>query len=350
MSIIFKLINKNIPLAPFFPHRGGYAKGELVLFILFCCLTFALNSQSITQLELKFQNLNQLLDKEQAIYDSLNTFHNNMISVIDKEKQKDESEKENIINLLASTVVISNQVKEQQIKIDKIEDELEAIKKTLSKKYATVIDSLKTLENSSEYSGDKEFLKFQILNSIEKRLLVAPKIYSLSFDPKKLIQYKTSAKMDTLEQKIYREYLSNALVEVDIQSQQLALLKDEIEEVVHLQNETYDFIEDIDSEMLFNPALQTSKTSTRNDNVYLGGNPNRIDDEISNIFSQANSYLHIFNLLKTSTNIDAQSSWLTPTDTIPANLTFKQYLDLLEDIDKMLQDYRTVLEHKLESH
>ena len=146
------------------------------------------------------------------------------------------------------------------------------------------------------------------------------------------------------------EYLISALDEVNYQSQQLTLLKDEIEEVVSLQDEAYDFIEDVNSEIIFNPALQSSPILEKNDGVYLGGVPNRLDDEFSNIYSQANSYLHIFNQLKTATNIDIQSSWQTPTDTIPANLTFQQYLELLENVDKMLIDYKSILEHKLDSN
>ena len=341
MNIYPKGKGKNIPLTPF--H-----KRELAVFILFCCLTITLNGQSLAQLELKFLNINQLLNTELAKYDSLNSLHNNMISVIDKEKQKDEADNEKITNMLASTVVISNQVKEQQIKIDRIENDLESIKKTLDAKYATIIDSLKTLENSSEYSGNKEFLKSQILYYIEKRLLVAPKIYSLSFDAQKLIQYKSSSKGDTLEQKIYKEYLSNALSEVNTQAEQLTLLKDEIEEIVFLQNETFDFIEDIDSDIPFNPVIQSSEKSAGDENVFLGGDPRVSDNQSSKIYFQANSYLHIFNQLKTSSEVDVQSPWQTPTDTIPANLTFQQYLNLLVEVDKMLQDYKIILKHKLE--
>ena len=179
---------------------------------------------------------------------------------------------------------------------------------------------------------------------------MAPKIYSLSFDAQKLIQYKSSSKGDTLEQKIYEEYLNNALTEIDTQVEQLALLKDEIQQIIFLQTEAFEFIEDIDSDIQFNPILSSSDKSARNENVFLGGDPYAMDDVPSNLYLQANSYLHIFNQLKTSTTIDAQSPWQTPTDTIPANLSFQQYLDLLEEVDKMLQDYRSVLEHKLESN
>jgi len=319
-------------------------------FILFFLSCFTAFSQSLTDLELKYQNINHVMEKEQAKFDSLNLVHNNMVSVIDKEKQKEKPDKIKITNLLASTIVTSNQVKEQQIKLDKIEIELESVKKNLDTKYAAIIDSLKNLEKLKDSSVDKELLKSQKLEYIERRLKVAPRIYSLSFNPHKLIQYKSSSKSDTLEQKIYEEYLSNALSEVDTQMVQLALLKNEIEEIVLLQNEAFEFIEDIDSDIPFNPAIQSSEKSARDENVFLGGEPNILDNRTSDIYFQANSYLHILNQLKTSTDIDVQSPWQTPTDTIPANLTFQQYLNLLVEVDKMLQDYRIILEHKLETN
>jgi hypothetical protein len=342
MNISNKIQKINISRTPFI-------KSGFLVVVLICLFSVSLYGQSLSQIELNYQNLTQEIQMEQTQLDSLNTVYNNMVLVIDKEKQRGKPDKTKITNLLASTVVISNKVKEQQIKLEKIENDLESLKKSLDKKYATKIDSIKKLQNSDNYTGDKEFLKSQILKYIEKRLNVAPIIYSLSFDPRRLIQHTPSSKNDSLEQKFFKEYLSNALYEVETQSTQLALLKNEIEEIVYLQNEAKSFMEDIDSEILFNPSLQSSEKSARSANVYFGGDPNAMDEISANVFFQANSYLHIFNQLKTSTTVDIQSAWQTPTDTIPANLTFQQYLDLLTEVDKMLQDYKLLLEHKLES-
>ncbi len=338
-----KLVVKNIPLNRFF-------KSEFMIYIFLCLISVSLYGQSLSQLELNFQNLKYSLKMEQAKLDSLNTVHNNMISDIYNEKKNEYADEDKISEMLASAVVVSNQIRKEQIELGKIESKFEDLKKNLDIQYTTKIDSINILKNSTTNLSEEELLKSEKIKYIEKRMIVAAKIYSLSFDPQKLIQYKPSALNDTLEKKIYGEYLGNALEEVEKQSQQLALLKNEIEEVVNLQTESSDFIEDVDSEMMFNPALQSSQLSARNEGVYLGGDPNRLDNQISNIYSQANSYLNILNQLKTSTTINAPSQWQTPTDTIPANLTFQQYLNLLEDVDKMLKDYRTILEHKLESN
>lgn len=321
-----------------------------LIFVYICFVTISLYGQSISQMELNYQKISQKFLKEQSTLDSLNTTHLKMISKIEIEKHKELLDENKIKEMLASAVVVSNQIKEQQIILDKIEIEIENLKTILERRYAVKIDSLKHLESSSSNIIDLEFLKAQKLKYIEKRLMIAPKIYLLSFDPKKLLQFKNNSEEDSLLKNIYLEYLNHALEEVNHQSHQLAFLIDEIEEVLSLHNEVYDFIEDVDSEIMFNPALQTSSTLEKNESVYLGGDPIRTDDEFSNIYSQANSYLHIFNQLKPTTNIDIQSPWKTPTDTIPANLTFQQYLELLENVDKMLQDYKTILEHKLESH
>jgi len=327
-----------------------FDKLKHLTYFLFFCGSVTMWGQKLVQVELNYQKLIENVQTELAKLDSLNTVHNKMILIIDNAKQKESANENKIKKMLASAVVVSNQIKDHQNNLEKIETDLEELKVNLYKIYTVRIDSLNNLENSNTNSSDKETLKSLKLKYIEKRLIVAPKIYSLSFDPKKLIQFKQTSGEDLLIGKIYLEYLNNALGEVNQQSQQLALLKSEIEEVVNLQIETNDFIEDVDSEIMFNPALQTSPTLEKNDGVYFGGTPNRIDNELSNIYTQANSYLHIFNQLKTSTNIEIQSPWQTPIDTIPANLSFQQYLDLLENVDKMLKDYRTILEHKLESN
>ena len=334
-------VGENIPLTPF-------NKGELLVFLIICFLTLSINAQSLSNLELNYQIHIQQLQTEQKTLDSLNTVHNTKIAAIEKEKNLENKNK--IADMLAEAVVVSNLIKEQQEKIDTTETKLDQIKKKLNQAYTEKIDSLKILKASKSYFSNREQLQSQIMTLIEKRLHVAPRIHTLSFNPQKLIQYRPSQSRDSLQQNIYKEYLTNALKETEEQSQQLALLIEEIEDIVNLQNETKDFIEDVNSEIMFNPAFQSTQQVEKNDNVFLGGTSNRLDEDISNIYSQANSYLYIFNQLRTTTTIDAQSSWKTPTDTIPANLTFNQYLNLLKDIDKMLQDYHTLLQHKMESN
>jgi hypothetical protein len=340
MKTILKFIERHRLLSPF-------SNQKFIGLTILCLLSFSLLGQSFLQLELNYQNLAQTLQKEQTKLDSLNSVYKKMVSTIDKEKQKVAADKNTITTMLAEAVVVSNDLKTQQNKVDIIENELESVKKTLNTTYAAKIDSIELLEKSNSYTGDLVNLRSLKMQYIEKRLLVSPKIYSLSFDPQKLIQYNPAGSYDSLEQKIYLEYLTNALKEINNQSQQLAILKNEIEEVIYLQNETADFIDDVNSEMMFNPALQSTQTTEKSAAVFSGGYSNRLDEDVSNIYSQANSYLNIFNQLKTITAMDEESLWQTPTDTIPANFTFQQYLNLLQDVDKMLQDYRVLLVHKL---
>lgn len=318
----------------------------LVLFFY----TFSLLGQNLLQLELMYQNKIQEIQIKQTKLDSLNSIYYKMIDSIDKEKQKDSSNENAITRMLAEAVVVSNQVDKQQIILDENANELEMIKKYLDLKYAIKIDSLEALEKENSKVINIETIKSQKMEYIEKRMLVAPKIYSLSFDPQKLIQYNIENSQDSIEQKIYTEYLTNALKEIEKQSQQITVLKSEIQEIVTLQNETADFIEDAESEIMFNPAIQSTQSLEKSSDQFFGGITNRASSEADKLYSQANSYLHIFNQLKTSTNISTSSPWEIPTDTIPANLSFQQYLNLLENLDKMLQDYRVLLEHKLESN
>ena len=276
-------------------RNNNYCSHFIKLVLPFLTFFFIVNyhifGQSLSQMELNYQNISQDFFKEQEMLDSLNSIHNKMIAAIEKEKQKESANLNKTKELMAEAVVVSNQIKAQQFIIEKIEFDLEELKKSLDRKYAVKIDSLKNLENSNSNSIDKETIKFRKLKYIEKRLIVAPKIYSLTFDPKKLLQFKQISGEDSLISKIYGEYLNNALSEVNQQSKQLALLKNEIEEVVNLQNEAYDFIEDIDSEILFNPAQQSSGKSARNAAVFFGGDPYASDEISANINFQAKRHL-----------------------------------------------------------
>ena len=65
---------------------------------------------------------------------------------------------------MASSVVISNEVDEQQKKVDNLNDNMDSMKKRLVSKYSVIIDSLNTILQKDENIKDKE--RLNLMNSI----------------------------------------------------------------------------------------------------------------------------------------------------------------------------------------
>ena len=79
------------------------------------------------------------------------------------------------------------------------------MKEQLNRIYIVKIDSLEALKKSGKEDGDK--LNDEILSFTGKRLLVAPRILSSSFNPDKVLRIDLSKTGDPKEKALYKEYL-----------------------------------------------------------------------------------------------------------------------------------------------
>ncbi len=301
-------------------------------------------AQNLPQMESDFKKLDQLYQREQIRLDSLTAQLKNKAKKINQEKNKKEIDKDNITDLMAKTITLTNKIRTRQDLVTNIEKKIEETKKILDAKYESIIDSLNNLKLAQQ-SPEVDAL---ILEFTQKRLLVSPRIYSLSLDPQKILQIDISASEDSIEKAIYEEYLINALSEVDSQLIQLKNSKEEIQQIVYLQQKANDFIDDIDTDFPASSFAQKENKAIKNV-VTFGGDPEISFDQSSRISTKAHSYGYLLSQLKRFPNSDIQSTWQTPLDSIPANLTFQQYDQLLMEVEKRLEEYRFVLRYKLDN-
>lgn len=303
-------------------------------------------AQNIDVLEKEFHRLNQSIQNEKLKLDSLNNSLTKKAVLINQEKSKKDADKEKITSIMANTITLSNQVKAQQKKLSDIENELNQIKRILDQKYALKIDSLQNVYNSEENIELKSNLENIILKYIRKRLTVAPKIYTLSFDPQKILDIEMAG-ADSVELAIYNEYLSNALSEVDSQRVQINNVYDEIQQIIYLQKKADQFMDDVDSEFQFRSLAQTNAQKSNNEITY-GSNDFLSEDRTKNISIQAHTYGSLLKQLEDFPTSKVQSTWTTPLDSIPGKISYQQYSNLLKEIEKRLDEYRLLLIHKLE--
>ncbi len=175
--------------------------------IILLVLSIAI-AQNVAELEQKRTQLfKQMIEtqKEIAVTDSqLNT----ITTKIDKEKTKKNPDKGILEEWMAKGLHVSKQQLEQNQKLDSLQNELNKLDERLDYAYAAKIDSLEKLKQSSNSASAKE-LNEKILKLTEKRLIVAPKMKALNFDPQKIQQIQLDETSDSLTQIILMDYLEN---------------------------------------------------------------------------------------------------------------------------------------------
>lgn len=305
----------------------------LVLFHSKCL--FAQNS-----LEHKYANETIELNIENTKLDSLNNILQKRVSVIENEKNKANRNTNRITTLLASTASLTNKIDSLRKNIYHLSNKIDLTKKVLYNFYTSKIDSLNNISNSSK-SANVEKIKL-----IEKRLLVSPKINVLSFSPQSVLNLEPSK--DSIKQKIYNEYLNEASDEVEKKMIEIKGLKKEISNIIQLNEETKEFLEDINFDNNFavysNPNVTqsnleytsdfTDKAASVNDNSGL----NTVNTQSKNF----SDILFQFGLSETYN----PAAYLNSNDN-SAVTNLKDFNSLIETVEKQLKDYKVIISNKL---
>ena len=338
-----KYFNRIIKMNSIFEFK--MALHLLVVVLLVISSTFNLSkAQSVDKLENELNGLKETYTDETALLDSLKQMLNKRAKEIDSAKKLDNADEDNIKQLMAATVLIADRIDKQQKKVNGIEKEIEIIKKKLDEKYTKEIDSLYALEASDNYKGNRDDLHNRILHLTEKKVIVAPKIYSLSFNPEKILKLNpTNAK--TLEEKnIYVEYLKEALAEVDKHLERVKKLNDEAAQIITLQEKATEFLEDTE----FDTDIRTSNLSSSNSRTAGGESPVDVLSE-TRLAPQVQSFTLLLRQLNLSPTSDIESSKDFSLDSLRTDLTLEEYKNLLNEVEKGLSDYKLILSNKIET-
>ena len=317
-------------------------------------LCFSLQAVTIAQTVPELEKNMSLLQREwievKGELDSLTVIYDDQTGIVDKEKKRTKPDKDKIAKLMSQALTVSDQLDSKREQLSNLDANINVIKKQLDKRYSHQIDSLQTLINSKKFTGNKENLESQILKLSEKRLLVSPTVKRLSFDPQRILQIQPNQYKDSLETAIYSDYLNNALKEIDTHLNEVKNTRKEFEEIITLQEKTSSFLEDVaedQSEGIFlaaeNQAQLSSQTSQFDPTN--GGEFSSRDKGI--LYGQFQSYLAILQQLNRNNQIQQQYSWHSPVDSSSVTLTMKEYLQLLNDVEKELSSYKKIVQNKL---
>lgn len=318
---------------------------KFILIFLFFAWNKICYAQPVSSLEAKTWELNFQLKSEYQKLDSLKTIYDERTREIDLQKKKTGTDQNTIKKMMAATAGLSNKIEEQQKKISLLENDLEKVKVTLEKKYSTVIDSLKELKNSNRYSGNKDDLEKEILTVTEKKILVSPRIGSLSYNPERIILLEPGNARSNEERKIYSEYLNEALRETETKLQKIQNINSEVKQIVLLQKKTKKFIEDVEfGSALSRSTLAVSGKENSREATYpnTGGNLGESKDII-----QVSTYLYLLSQLDYKMQTDVKSRGSYSFDSKDKNLSFQEYSELLSEVEKRLADYRLILKNKI---
>ncbi len=298
--------------------------------------------QTLNDVEKKYETLKNNLVKEKLVLDSLYRSLEERAKLINKEKEKSKPDQDKIYELMAGSVTISNSIEVRQNKILQLEKTLEETSQKLNYHYTIIIDSLKALKQTVPATVDVKDIDEQILTTIEKRLLITPRIKQLSFIPEKILEIDLNKTKDTLQRKIYTEYLTNALNEVNTLINQVDETSREITQIIALQEKASKFLDDVEFESRIKPAGTTSTMSAPTDaSIRLSG------EKGSEFDAQLQSYVSLNNQLNFRRSplihTTGEKSFKFSTNQV----SLKDYLELLKELKKGLSDYRSILTDKL---
>lgn len=319
----------------------------ILIIMLYCSKTEA---QNLKTLEIKYDSLNVIFQQQQTKLDSLNQNLKARVQQINDEKSKQNPNKDKITRLMASSVTISNKVDLQQKTVDKIEVEIELVKKPLNEKYSLVIDSLNSLLKIDKKNTDKDKIRSEIVLYTEKKLKVAPKISLLSFHPEKILEINLNNISNPSERKMYGEYLQKALAEINNRLENVDNQSKEVEQIIELKKKTKRFLEETEFESNVRPQSLTYKTTPNyTDNQGYGSSPTDLIGSKGNASytAQAISYSFLLNQLNINRTPESKIKWDTFFEGKNSNISVEEYGQLLKDVKKRLDEYKLVLVHKL---
>lgn len=305
------------------------------------CITFDLLSQSLTELEGRYENLRNDVQRKGAVLDSLKNILENRAHQIEVEKQKQNPDNDKIVNLMAGSVSLSNLINQKQDKLEETTKNFDRIMKNLDDKYSIFIDSLKQLRKSDWENLKK--LDSEILSYTEKRLFISPQVELLSFNPSKLLKIDLNKAKSAEEKASLREYLSSALNEVNNLLIEINSQSKEADDAISLQKKTSKFLSETEfdrDERLQNFSKQTMGRID-DGSPLTGGTKENLSDQL-------NSYLLLLdqiNIFDKSEKMNSQKFFIK---TNKPNLSLKEYSNLLKEVSQKLNDYKFILNSKLE--
>ncbi len=299
-----------------------------------------LMAQTLGDLEKQYDNVLLKIINEKTRIDSLNTILNFRVEQIEKEKDKSKVDEARIKEIMAQTVLITNQISQVDNKLRVMEKELSDIGRILEEKYTRIIDSLNNALKQKKTNSSVEEINALLLSTHQKKIIVSPYPKGLSFQPGKILFINLSETNDSVKKTIYIDYLKQTLVEVDDLLNDIQSKQKELKQINRLENLTKKFL----SEAEFESGIKTIGTIGSVLHSQTGVELS-LSDVRSAISTQSLSYFSIINQLSVLEPFGGKTNrWQKEAG---KTLSTRDYLNLLEDLQSILSKYRSMIVDKI---
>jgi hypothetical protein len=217
--------------------------------------------------------------------------------------------------------------------INKLDLEIKVTRNQLYHIYSHKMDSLEGLLKTKPVVAIKDKLEKELSDLNLKRIDVSPVINQFTFDPKLIEQIDLSAETDANEKFIFIDYLTHAKNEVDSNLNIITKKKEEVSDAIRLNQIADDFMDEAGRDIFFSMDVQVNENRE-----------NLPATDINNTYAEdVNSMNKINNVLQPFIYQGRQSSFFS----IPDSVYSEEYLEFLEETQKILILYRRILETKL---
>lgn len=308
------------------------------------------NAQNVDKLESDLTKAKNELTAANTKLMLLKNRFSERTEMIDKAKKDGNKTEEEIIEIMASSVTISNDIKVQEKRVKTLEQKVGGIKNELNKRYTEIIDSLKIVKSNSGTEKGKNRIDNQIVFYTEKKLVVSPVMAALSLEPEKLIAIDPVLLNDPIQKRIVNEYLQGALKEVDSYMSMIEEENEEISEITMLQKKTQQFLEETEFGSDTKPMTVVSQTVRASSNTEVSFDGGGKDEQYRSgtnpiVLPQLESYSKIMDQLSFIGHV-SQKNWQTTLTSAKENLSLNEYKLFLDELEERLGEYKLILQNK----
>ena len=203
---------------------------------------------------------------------------------------------------------------------------------------------------------DKEKVENLILFYSTKRLEVIPGTNLLSFNPDKILELDLNRFNNSLDKKIYSEYLNNALNEVNIVLGNVTKESKEINQIIELERKANKFIEETElesglaSSKISQIREQNYETNTEGQNygpgIDIGIGAVGDKSRTSNLNNNVQVYEHLLDQLNTIKSLSMRQPLDETLVSLNKDIDLYSYGKILKEVKSRLTEYKKLLEQK----
>lgn len=300
--------------------------------IIVIAWTIPAGAQDLEKAERFGLELERVVDQERYSLDSLSVLLESNARRIETEKRKTNPDRGLLMQWMSDGVALAQKIRDQQNRVDRIEQEWVILQKQLHHKYSQRIDSLVRVSQVTTSNEKSKELERQIWELTQRRLWCSPAVRTLSFNTRLVQTISLASIQDTLEKAIQKDYLERALNEVVTRLSEIRQKRKEFAAIVRLQEKLETFVQEI-AEQNYSPLSRRTGLSLSPGLAY-------VDERYWYLQVRA-----LTNLLRQFgvREVDLR----TPSSVHSGSWTIEDYVELLEEAEKQLSDYEDYIKKKI---